>query len=75
MNGKKITDNSSIYHNEVKIMGYFKVTDLTQGNSFGEIALIEQKHKRTASIYVTEDSFFGRLSANDYKKTMKKIQE
>ena len=75
INGEKITDNTSIYHNEVKIMGYFKVTDLTQGNSFGEIALIEQKHKRTASIYVTEDSFFGRLSANDYKKTMKKIQE
>ena len=75
MNGEKIIDKNSIYHNEVKIMGYFKVTDLTRGNSFGEIALIEPQHKRTASIYITEDSFFGKLSSNVYKKLMKKIQE
>ncbi len=75
MNGEKIIDKSSIYHKEVKIMGYFKVTDLTRGNSFGEIALIEAQHKRTASIYVTQNSFFGRLSSNAYKKSMKKIQE
>ena len=75
MNGEKIIDKNSIYHNEVKIMGYFKVTDLTRGNSFGEIALIEAQHKRTASIYVTQNSFFGRLSSNAYKKSMKKIQE
>ncbi len=75
MNGEKIIDKSSIYHKEVKIMGYFKVTDLYQGNSFGEIALIDQKHLRTASIYVTDNSFFGKLSANAYKKSMRKIQE
>jgi len=75
MNGENVIDKSSIYYKEVKIMGYFKVTDLTQGNSFGEIALIDQKHKRTASIYVTDNSFFGILSANAYKKSMRRIQE
>ena len=75
MNGERIIDKTSMFHNEVKIMGYFKVTDLTRGNSFGEIALIEPQHRRTASIYVTQNSFFGRLSSNAYKKSMKKIQE
>ena len=75
MNGENIVDKSSIYYKEVKIMGYFKVTDLIQGNSFGEIALIDQKHKRTASIYVTNNSFFGILSSNAYKKSMRRIQE
>ena len=31
--------------------------------------------KRTASIYVNENSFFGKLSAQAYKKSMKRIQE
>ena len=30
MNGENIVDKSSIYYKEVKIMGYFKVTDLIQ---------------------------------------------
>ena len=75
MNGEKFTDISSQYYDEVKLMCYFKVTELTEGNSFGEIALIDSKQKRTASIYVNENSFFGKLSANAYKKSMKRIQE
>ncbi len=75
MNGEKFTDSSSQYYDEVKLMCYFKVTELTQGNSFGEIALIDSKQKRTASIYVNENSFFGKLSAQAYKKSMKRIQE
>ena len=75
MNGEKFTDISSQYYDEVKLMCYFKVTELTQGNSFGEIALIDSKQKRTASIYVNENSFFGTLSAQAYKKSMKRIQE
>ena len=73
MNSEKFTDISSQYYDEVKLMYYFKVTELTQGNSFGEIALIDSKQKRTASIYVNENSFFGKLSAQAYKKSMKRI--
>ena len=36
-------------------MGYYKVTELNKGNSFGEIALIDSKQKRTASIFVNEN--------------------
>ena len=75
ISGEKFIDESSQFYNEVKLMVYFKVTELTQGNSFGEIALIDSKQKRTASIYTSEDCFFGKLSSNAYKKSMKKIQE
>ena len=75
ISGEKFINESSQFYNEVKLMVYFKVTDLSQGNSFGEIALIDSKQKRTASIYTSEDCFFGKLSSNAYKKSMKKIQE
>ena len=75
ISGEKFIDESSQFYNEVKLMVYFKVTELTQGNSFGEIALIDSKQKRTASIYTSQDCFFGKLSSNAYKKSMKKIQE
>ena len=75
ISGEKFINESSQFYNEVKLMVYFKVTELTQGNSFGEIALIDSKQKRTASIYTSEDCFFGKLSSNAYKKSMKKIQE
>ena len=60
---------------QVKIYGYFNVVDLAQGSSFGEIALINENNQRTATIFTKEDSVFGVLSSNEYKNTMKKIQE
>ena len=32
MNGEKFIDSSSQFHSEVKLMCYFTVTELTQGN-------------------------------------------
>jgi CRP-like cAMP-binding protein len=61
--------------NEVKIVGYYKVTDLPQGSSFGETALINDNQQRTASIFVKEHSIFGTLSSHSYKKCLKNIQE
>ena len=60
---------------EVKIFGYFIVVDLSQGSSFGEIALINENNQRTATIFVKDDSFFGSLTAYEYQNSMKKIQE
>ena len=60
---------------EIKLIGYFKVTDLYQGSSFGEVALINLNQKRTATIYVKEDSFFGVLKAESYNNSLKSIQE
>ena len=75
ISGEKYIDENSKYYSEVKLMCYFKVTELNKGNSFGEIALIDSKQKRTASIFVNENSFFGILSSKAYNNSMKKIQE
>ena len=59
---------------EIRILGYFKVVELQQGNSFGEIALINDNNLRTASIYVNSSSLFGILNSTDYKKSVKNTQ-
>ena len=61
--------------NEVKIVGYYKVTNLYYGASFGEYALINDDQQRTATIFVNENSVFGTLSSNAYKESLKTIQE
>ena len=61
--------------NEIEYIGYFNVVDLSQGSSFGEIALINENNQRTATIIVKEDSFFGVLSAKNYQSTIRQIQE
>ena len=73
-NGLKSTDNSSVFYNELKIMGYFKVVTLKEGNSFGEVALINENQKRTASIFCETNADFGVLSSNEYKNSIKSIQ-
>ena len=47
----------SKYHGKVKLICYFKVTELNKGNLFGTIALIDSKQKSC----VDENSFFGIL--------------
>ena len=73
-NGNKSTDNSSIFYNEIKIMGYFKVVTLKEGSTFGEVALINENQKRTASIFCDTNASFGVLSSNEYKTSIKSIQ-
>ena len=74
INGEKDIDESSKYYEEVKIEGYVKIIDLKEGETFGEIALINEDFKRTASIFVNKNSIFGILKNKDYKFTMKSIQ-
>ena len=62
------------FHEEIRILGYFNVVELQQGNSFGEIALINDNNLRTASIYVNSPSLFGILNSKDYKHSVKNIQ-
>ena len=62
------------YH-KVNIVGYFKVVELSEGSTFGEIALINEDSKRTASIYVKEDSVFGTLTAEVYRELIRDIQK
>ncbi len=59
----------------LRIVGLFKVVELNKGSSFGEIALINEDSKRTASIFVIEDSIFGVLKSKDYKLSIKSSQD
>ena len=52
------------------IYGYKWIVDLGRGSTFGEIALINENNKRTATIFVKSNSVFGTLSANSFKESM-----
>ena len=75
LNPKKdnINPNQKLYY--LKILGLFKVVELNQGNSFGEIALINEDSKRTASIFIIEDSIFGTLNSKQYHLSIKYCQD
>ena len=65
--------NNKLYY--LKIVGLFTVVELNKGSSFGEIALVNEDSKRTASIFVIEDSFFGILNSKEYKLSIKSCQD
>lgn len=66
-------ENEEIYN--LRIMGYYKVTELNKGNSFGEIALLNEDQQRTASIFIKENSIFGILSSFNFKNSISDIQD
>ena len=59
---------------EIDLMGYFKIITLSEGSTFGEIALINENNKRTASIFCETNCNLGILSSNEYKNCIKSIQ-
>ncbi len=72
---KYINNNISVKTIKIKIYGYIKVIDLGIGSTFGEIALINENCLRTATIYIKESSFFGTISKNSYRNSIRSIQE
>ena len=59
----------------LNILGLIKVVELNKGNYFGEIALLNEDSKRTASIFCLEDCYFGILTSNQYKLYIKNCQD
>ena len=55
---------------KIIIYGYIWIVDLGRGSTFGEIALINENNKRTATIFVKSNSVFGTLSANSFRESM-----
>ena len=52
-----------------------RVVILNQGDSFGELALIDSRSgKRAARIVCTQDCYMGVIAAQDYHKTLSKIE-
>ncbi len=75
INGEKDIDETSKYFEDVQIEGYVKIVELKEGETFGEIALLNENSKRTATIFVNKYSLFGVLKGQDYKSTIKIYQE
>ena len=55
----------------IKIFGYVNLIELGKGSTFGEVALINDNNKRTASIFVKKKSVFGTLTSHAFKGFMK----
>ena len=72
INGSKFINERNNFFEEIKIECYIKVVDLKEGETFGEISLMNEDSKRTASIFINNNSLFGVLKRNDYKLTIKK---
>ncbi len=75
INAEYINIDKTQYRYDIKLLGYFKVTDLYQGSAFGELALLNENNQRTATIFVKEHSYFGVLTSSSYQKSLKHIQE
>ena len=69
-----LDENEDFKTTEVKICGYNKIVELKEGNSFGEMALKNQKSLRTASIYTNNNCFLAYLDVENYNKSMKSFQ-
>ena len=51
INGEKDINETSQYFDDIQIEGYIKIIELKEGETFGEIALLNDNHLRTATIY------------------------
>ena len=73
---KKYSDefNLKIKHS-VTCWSYYYVTNITQGQTFGDIALSDEIKTRTATIISLETSYLGSLNIDIYKSCIKDVQE
>ena len=60
---------------EVSIYEYQKVTELTTGDMFGDVALSNPLAKRTASIITITNCHFGCLNEKIYRESLKEMKE
>lgn len=59
----------------ITLWSYYYVTNITQGQTFGDIALSDDTKKRTASIISINDSYCGTLDITVYKNCIKDAQD
>lgn len=62
------------HHEFQKVQWFVEAVILTEGHSFGELALIDNKPRR-ATIKCLEDSIFAKFSKTQYKKIFKEIEK
>ena len=59
---------------KVKLWNYKKVCDIYAGGTFGEVALMDEYSKRSASIITIEPCIFGTISKEDYQEFIKETE-
>ena len=59
---------------KVKLWNYKKVCDIYSGGTFGEVALMDEFSKRSASIITIEPCIFGTISKDDYQEFIKEAE-
>ena len=73
--------NPEVTHNEpsnlptITVWSYYYVTNITQGQTFGDIALSDDAKRRTATIIAIENAYCGTLDITVYKNCIKDAQE
>ena len=67
-------DGASIYP-YVALWTYYHVTNINQGQTFGDIALSDDAKRRTATIIALEQTYCGTLDITVYKNCIKDAQE
>lgn len=65
-------NNTIIDYKPVTILVYQSISSLGPGSSFGEVALISDYNKRSATCICTEDTELGIISKSIYSKSLKK---
>ncbi len=75
VNASNISEDSFEDLYNLNIIGYYKVTELGKGSSFGEYALLNEDQQRTATIFVKKKSIFGTLNSNNFQNSISNIQD
>ena len=74
-NNDENNDNAINRKNNVILWSYFHVTNLIDGQIFGDVALSEENKKRTATIITQENTICGTLDNHIYSKFIKDAQK
>ena len=74
-NNDENNENGLYKKNDVIIWSYFHVTNLIDGQIFGDVALSEENKRRTATIIAQEDTICGTLDNYIYNKFIKDSQK
>ena len=72
---EKENEENKIPKLKVKLWNYKKVCDIYAGGTFGEVALMDDYSKRSASIITIEPCIFGTIYKDDYQEFIREAEE
>ena len=72
---EKENEENKIPKLKVKLWNYKRVCDIYAGGTFGEVALMDDNSKRTASIISIEPCIFGTIEKDEYQEFIREAEE